>query len=187
MINYQFHGMNINQVILWFFIYSFCGWCMECVVIRREKGKWENRGFAKLPFCVIYGFGTFLAYNMFAPIQNNLVMLYMAGVVCATIFEFITGVLMIKLFGQLWWNYEHKKFNYKGILCLESSIAWGFLSVFIFGVFDKYIQYIVTSLNGKIAIVLSVILATSYIADFSYHFTKRIFDKNNNDAMKNTL
>ena len=40
-----------------FFLYSFLGWVMECIVIRREKGRWENRGFAHLPFCIIYGFG----------------------------------------------------------------------------------------------------------------------------------
>lgn len=33
-----------------FFIYSFMGWVMECIVIRREKGFWENRGFARVPF-----------------------------------------------------------------------------------------------------------------------------------------
>ncbi len=42
---------------------------MECVVIRKQLGYWENRGFAKLPFCVIYGFGTFIAFNIFAPIE----------------------------------------------------------------------------------------------------------------------
>lgn len=52
MIGYTFHGMNMSQLALWFFIYSFCGWAMECVVIRIQLGRWENRGFAKLPFCV---------------------------------------------------------------------------------------------------------------------------------------
>ena len=33
-----------------FFLYSFLGWVMECIVIRRVKGRWENRSFAHLPF-----------------------------------------------------------------------------------------------------------------------------------------
>ena len=44
-----------------FFLYSFCGWVMECIVIRREKGVWENRGFVHLPLCIIYGFGAMAA------------------------------------------------------------------------------------------------------------------------------
>ena len=53
------------------FIYSFFGWAMECIVIRKQLGYWENRGFAKLPFCVIYGFGVFIAFHIFAPIEGN--------------------------------------------------------------------------------------------------------------------
>ena len=30
------------------FLYSFLGWMIECVVIRLERGVWENRGFVHL-------------------------------------------------------------------------------------------------------------------------------------------
>ena len=54
-----------------FFLYSFLGWCMECVVIRREKGAWENRGFVKSPFCIIYGFGAMLGYALLRPFSGS--------------------------------------------------------------------------------------------------------------------
>jgi len=41
----------------------------------------------------------------------------------------MTAKIMIKVFGCLWWDYSNKPFNYKGILCLESCIAWGLYSV----------------------------------------------------------
>lgn len=75
-----FRSMNISQLVIWFFIYSFLGWCMECVVIRKQLGYWENRGFAKLPFCVIYGFGTLIAFNIFKPIEHNYIALYILDV-----------------------------------------------------------------------------------------------------------
>ena len=89
--NFTFRGMSLSQLVVWFFIYSFCGWAMECVVIRKQLGYWENRGFAKLPFCVIYGFGTFIAYNIFAPIEHNYIALYIAECRCATADEYITS------------------------------------------------------------------------------------------------
>lgn len=85
---------------------------MECIVIRKQLGYWENRGFAKLPFCVIYGFGVFIAFHIFAPIEGNYPALYVAGAICATIFEYMTARLMQKLFGEVWWNYDHLRFNY---------------------------------------------------------------------------
>lgn len=170
MLDYYFHGMNIFQLVVWFFIYSFFGWAMECVVIRKEKGYWENRGFAKLPFCVIYGFGTFIAFNIFKPIQDNYVLLYLAGAIGATIFEYLTAVVMNKLFGEVWWDYTDKKFNYKGVLCLESTVAWGFLALFIFGFLNCHVENFVMSLNDRIVMFLSFALCFSYFIDFSYHF-----------------
>lgn len=181
MISYQFHGMDISQVSVWFFIYSFLGWAMECVVIRRELGYWENRGFAKMPFCVIYGFGTFIAYHIFAPILNNYVAIYVAGCVCATILEYLTAQLMLRLFGEVWWDYRHKKFNYKGIICLESTLCWGILALFIFAVFNQYVELFVNSLNHNLVVFVGTMLAVSYIIDFTYHFTKSVFARHNEE------
>ena len=33
-----FREMNVNQLAVWFFIYSFFGWAMECIVIRKQLG-----------------------------------------------------------------------------------------------------------------------------------------------------
>ncbi|MGN0327409.1 MAG: putative ABC transporter permease [Lachnospira sp.] len=179
-----FRGMNINQLAVWFFIYSFFGWAMECVVIRKQLGYWENRGFAKLPFCVIYGFGVFIAFNIFSPIENNYVALYIAGAIAATAFEFLTAQVMLKLFGEVWWNYDHLRFNYKGIICLQSTLAWGVLAVLIFGVFNKIVEKLVFSIDMRVVTPLSVILVVSYLTDFTYHFTKNLNKKRASDAVE---
>ena len=93
----NFSDLNIYQFIVWFFIYSFLGWCMECVVIRVQLGYWENRGFAKLPFCVIYGFGCLGAFTLFAPFAGNPPALFFAGCVGGTVFEYIVAMVMIKI------------------------------------------------------------------------------------------
>ena len=77
-----------------FFLYSFLGWVMECIVIRREKGRWENRGFAHLPFCIIYGFGAMLGFALLRPFSGNYVLLYLVGAVLATLFEYLTVLLI---------------------------------------------------------------------------------------------
>lgn len=184
MLNYTFHGMNIGQLLLWFFIYSFFGWAMECIVIRHQLGRWENRGFAKMPFCVIYGFGTFIAFNLFAPIQNNYLALYFAGAVCATIFEYLTARVMLRLFGEVWWNYDHLPFNYKGILCLQSTLGWGFLAVFIFGFFNRLVERVVFAMNPAIAAAIGGTLAIMYMIDFGYHFSKNLITSHINHSMQ---
>lgn len=187
LMNLSFHGMNIGQMVIWFFIYSFCGWAMECVVIRIQLKRWENRGFAKLPFCVIYGFGVLIAMVLFMPIKDNIIAVYIAGCIGATIFEYLTAMVMIRLFGEVWWNYDHLRFNYKGILCLQSTLGWGFLAVFVFFVLNNMIESFVKIIPPAIANVIGMVLVLSYILDFVYHFVKNIhgfnsMDKNNGES-----
>lgn len=169
-----FRGMTVGQLAIWFFIYSFLGWMMECIVIRIQLGRWENRGFAKMPFCVIYGFGVFIAFNIFKPIENNYIALFAFGSICATAFEFLTAQVMLKLFGEVWWNYDHLPFNYKGILCLQSTIGWGIIAVLLFGFVNLFIESLVILINPQIAAVVGGVLTLAYLVDFSLNFTKRL-------------
>lgn len=174
MLEFTFRGMSVGQFLIWFFIYSFLGWIMECIVIRIQLGRWENRGFARLPFCVIYGFGVFFALILFKPIENNYVALYFVGAIAATIFEYLTAMVMLKLFGKIWWNYDHLPFNYKGIICLESTLGWGVVALLVFGFLNNVLQSLVTKINPGIATAIGGALLVMYILDFSQNFIKRL-------------
>jgi uncharacterized membrane protein len=169
-----FRDMTLGQLAIWFFIYSFFGWAMECVVIRIQLKHWENRGFAKLPFCVIYGFGVLIAFTIFKPIEHNFLALFAFGSVCATAFEFMTAQLMLKLFGEVWWNYDHLPFNYKGILCLESTIGWGVIAVLVFGFINPVLESLVLLINPEIASIVGGVLTGAYLIDFAINFTKKL-------------
>lgn len=149
-----------------FFLYSFVGWCMECVVIRREKGAWENRGFVRLPFCIIYGFGAMLGYAVLRPLMGHTIVLYIVSAVGATAFEYATGCLMQRLFGEFWWDYSHKRFNYKGMICLESTVAWGFLILFVFHFLHGFMFRLVLRLPHSASSALAALLLVAYGVDF---------------------
>ena len=102
---------------------------VESIYMSFCNKKITNRGFGKGPFCPIYGFGAVIGYLVLSPFKGNLVMVYFLGAFLATTFEYIVGQGMIRFLGELWWDYNEKPFNYKGIICLESTIAWGFYAV----------------------------------------------------------
>ena len=89
----------------------------------------RNVGFIFGPFCPIYGFGGVLGYIIMHPLGGHLLGLYFIGAALATTFEYLVGILMRKVLHQVWWDYNDKPFNYKGIICLESTIAWGFYAI----------------------------------------------------------
>ena len=91
---------------------------------------------------------------------------------------YIVAMVMIRLFGELWWNYDHKRFNYKGILCLQSSIAWGVICVLLFTVINVRIKEVVHAINPMVVKPLAVLLFVSYSIDFARQFYHSIKDKN---------
>ena len=166
----QYHGLSMAQTIVWFFIYAFIGWVMECIVIRRENGIWENRGFAKLPFCIIFPFGAIAVYELLSPIADNIVALFISGAIIATTIEYITAKVMLMLFGEFWWDYKNKFMNYQGIICLESTVGWGLLTVFFFKFMNRYVTIGVSRIQGRIANTIAITLLVAYILDFTTQF-----------------
>ena len=45
--------------------------------------------------------------------------------------EYVTGYVMERLFKVRYWDYSNQPFNIHGYICLSSSIAWGFLTIFM--------------------------------------------------------
>ena len=84
----------------------------------------------------------------------------------ATTMELITANVMIRLFGSFWWDYSHKPFNYRGIICLESSLAWGLLGLFFFYYLDGWVRTAVGYIPGRISAVMAVALTLFYLCDF---------------------
>lgn len=128
---WKLFGTDLYHLIAAFIVYSIMGWLVESIYMSFCNRKLTNRGFGRGPFCPIYGFGGVLGYLILHPLSNHLVGLYLAGAVLATTFEYLVGRLMLKLFGEVWWDYNDKPCNYKGIICLESTVAWGFYAIII--------------------------------------------------------
>lgn len=150
-----------------FFIFSFCGWVMECCVLTVEKRRLVyDRGFIHGPFCIIYGFGAILGYYVLRLFDFGIVPLFVCGAVSATLFELFTAVLMKRLFGSFWWDYSQKPFNYKGMICLESTLGWGFIAVLIVRVLFKAVWRLSSGIPGFIAVKCAALLVIYYSVDF---------------------
>ena len=114
-----------------FFIYSFIGWCVEVGVAAVKRKKFINRGFIMGPLCPIYGLGA-VAFAIFLPeLKENLFFLFLGGVILASFIEFVTGVLLEKIFHKKWWDYSQYRFHFDGYVCLQYSLVWGVFAVLL--------------------------------------------------------
>ena len=169
---YHVFGTDVYHLIAAFMAYSVIGWCLESIYMSFCNKKLTNRGFGKGPFCPIYGFGGVIGYLILSPFAGNYVAIYIVGAVAATTFEFITGVLMIRFLGQLWWDYNEKPFNYKGIICLESTVAWGFYALGIVGFVHKGIIGMIDHVDMSVGIKIVTVIFVAVVIDYTIQFCK---------------
>lgn len=162
-------GMDFYHILSAFIIYSILGWLVESIYMSICNHKLTNRGFAFGPFCPIYGFGAVIGYMLLHPLSDNIVLLYVTGAVVATAFEFLVGKLMIRLFGELWWDYNEKPCNYKGIICLESTIAWGAYAVIIILFLHSFVMDFIDRYPSSYGILACKIIMALVAVDYMYH------------------
>jgi len=164
--NYQILGNEIYYIVQWFIIYSILGWAIESAYMSVCSRKLTNRGFVRGPFCPIYGAGAITVYFLLSPLEGNYILLYACGAIIATAIEYLTARIMIRLFGEVWWDYNEKPFNYKGILCLESSIAWGVYTLVLFLFLQGAVEKIATAYPKGAGILFARAAVIYYLVDF---------------------
>ena len=63
---------SLTDTLLYFFIYSFCGWLMETILCSVQERRFINRGFLNGPLCPIYGCGVTLIMIFLLPVRDGL-------------------------------------------------------------------------------------------------------------------
>ena len=116
---------TLYQLLWYFFIYAFLGWCLEVVFCTVNSGQWVNRGFLNGPVCPIYGTGMCIVLLVLEPLAGNTLLLFLGSMVLTSALELATGFVLKKAFHTSWWDYSDQPFNIGGYICLKFSLAWG--------------------------------------------------------------
>ena len=159
------HIYSTGQWVLLFFFYCFCGWVWESCYVSLCQRRWVNRGFLHGPLLPIYGFGAILILFVTLPVENDLRLVWLLGMLAATALEYVVGAAMERLFQVRYWDYSKHRFNLHGYICLSSSIAWGFLTIFMTHVIHKPIERAVLSLPVMWDILFVAVVTVVFTAD----------------------
>ncbi len=161
---------SLLRWLAFFYFYCFFGWCFESGYVSVKSRKWVNRGFMRGPFLPLYGSGAIMMLLVSMPFRSSLPLIYLSGCVGATVLEYVTGVVMEALFKVRYWDYSNEKFNFKGYICLGSSIAWGFLTLFMTEFLHKGVEYLVLSVPHVLLVVIVGVTSIYVISDFTLSF-----------------
>jgi len=152
------------QWLLFFFLYCFLGWIWETSYVSVLQKHFVNRGFMYGTAIPIYGFGAIAMLIATLPFKNNLIAVYFVGLIAATVLELFTGLAMERIFKVKYWDYSNQKLNYKGYICVSSSLFWGLLSVvlvkWVHSFFERQLNKIPVDTQYAILITVIVVFLT---------------------------
>lgn len=151
--------------LTFFYLYCFFGWIFESTYVSLKKQHFVNRGFLRLPMLPLYGTGAVMMLWVSLPVQDSPLLVYCSGVIAATILEYVTGYGMELLFKVRYWDYSNQPFNVKGYICLSSSVAWGFLTLFMTEIIHRPIERMVLELPLAVEIAFLVIVSALFLYD----------------------
>lgn len=157
---------SFSQWLLYFTIYSVFGWVCECIWCSAGQKKIVNRGFLSGPYCPIYGFGALLILLFVEPFAHWPALVFVVGVVTASVLEYFTGWLLETLFKTRWWDYSARKFNIKGRVCLRNSLLFGGLSLCMVYLLQPNAVRLVQLMQPATQRVAASIIAGVFLLDF---------------------
>ena len=160
------------QWLLFFFIYCFLGWVWESCYVSAKNREWINRGFLHGPMLPIYGSGAIIVLLCTIGVRDQIVLIFLFGMIGATILEYVTGACMERLFRVRYWDYSHMPLNLKGYICLPVSLGWGVFSVLLVRVIHVPIENLVLQIPERIAEVVSVVCSSAFAVDFTLSFSE---------------
>ena len=158
-------GFSLYHILAFFLIYSCLGWCVEVVYAAATTGQLVNRGFLNGPVCPIYGFGMILVLFFLTPLEDDLLLLYLGGVILPSALELVGGWALYKLYRTRWWDYTDKPFNIGGYVCLEFSLMWGVGAMVMVKVIHPTLAALVNIIPPLVGFVLMCLLYAVYAAD----------------------
>lgn len=164
-----------SKILFYFAIYSFLGWCLESIYKTILEKKLINSGFLHGPFCPIYGFGAVIMMYTLGKLPHNPLIIFLVGTIILTVWEYIVGVLLEKIFHTKYWDYSHLKFNINGRICLKNSIYWGILGVIFTFIIHPFVENQTSIISGTILFYTNIVIYIILLTDVIVTVIKMLF------------
>lgn len=165
--------------ILLFFALSMLGWLVEVLEGIVNRKEFINRGFLVGPICPIYGVGSLLMLNFLRAYESDYIVLFIMGMIICTILEYLTSLILEKIFHTRWWDYSDHKINLNGRVALETMVMFGLSSIILMKLIKPFYFKIINIIPNNIKLIIVIILIIIFVIDIAFSISVIIKIKKN--------
>lgn len=160
---------TLQVLIIFFFIYSIIGWCLESIYCIYELGHFEKRGFLYGPLCPIYGYGALILLVLLQPFSKNRFTIFVSSAIILSILEYLVGYGIDALFSMKFWDYSNNWLNINGRITLWFTVIWGVFGVlfleFTHPIIKKFTNWCLKKIDGGIQHIIIYLALIIYVVD----------------------
>lgn len=135
---------TISELIFFFFLYSFLGWCLEVAVLSIRRRKFINPGVLSGPVCPSYGLAIVLCLIFLESLRGQVLYQFLACMAVANAVEALSARVANRTAGRRLWNAE-KREALGSLPGLIYSLIWGAGAVMVIA-FLNPLSYILANL-----------------------------------------
>ncbi|WP_390888106.1 putative ABC transporter permease [Clostridium intestinale] len=132
---------SLQELIFYFFVYSFLGWTLENVHSLIITSKFFKDSFLNGPFKPMYGFTSVFLIIYYYKYHSMLLFCILALIIPTSI-EYFTGFSLKKLLNKQYWDYSDFRFQLNSYICLRFCLYWMLLSIIGIMLLHPIINYI---------------------------------------------
>jgi uncharacterized membrane protein len=118
---------SAGAIVFYFTVYSFFGWIIENSYSLLTGEGFFKANFLKGPFKPMYGFAPVLLLLFISKHTHWAVIMSLCFLI-PTAVEYLSGVMLSKLFNRQYWDYSNIPLQLHGHICLPFSLCWVILS-----------------------------------------------------------
>lgn len=176
---------SLSELIVLFFTYSVIGWLWETIYCSLKDGHYDYLGFLFGPYCPVYGFAVTTILVFTATVQDNLLLLFIVGLIVSTVFEYCASLFLEKAFHMVLWDYSHLWGNIQGRVAPVISLFWGVGVVLLVKFVQPQVQKAINWEEQLTHVYFALIVAIGMITDFiltmisvhRFHITTKMWNE----------
>ncbi len=159
---------SLWTLFLLFIVFSFVGWTWEVALHYMQTGLLANRGKLYGPWLPIYGSGGLIALCLCARFRKKPALEFLVCTGLCGVLEYMTAWLLETNYHTRWWSYDGYFLNLHGRICAEGLLVFGLGCCLVVYFFAPVFDYLMSGLNKKVLIGISLAFAILFTADSIY-------------------
>ena len=152
------------------FVFSIFGYLLETVYAFITHTNFKS-GILYGPITPLYGVGIIIIFCLSNYIFSKLhlskvvetIIFFALITLILTLFEFLAGFLIEKIFHVVFWDYSDQKFHIGKYISLSMSLIWGLGSIFLIYCVKPWISDYINKIPKSISIILIILFIIDII------------------------